>query len=154
MEWPVERGSRKEGQSLLLGRLSVPIKSARRGQNIHCNPTIKNADLLGGAGRGNMREEWSDHEKVITGHSLSHLLTHSTQEGLGSLGRGLVVVGCLNLPTASHERLAVGVLWSGRQWWLALPECEGPSSPDPWIVRIFHVSFQGLKMQTLSKRGI
>lgn len=51
--WQQEGGARREERrSLLLGRLSVPIKSARRGQNVHCNPTIKNADLFGGGAGG------------------------------------------------------------------------------------------------------
>lgn len=65
----------------------MPIKSAQRGQNLHCNLAIKNADLFGGA--GNRREECRDHEEVITGHSLSRFLNHSAPECLSSLGGGL-----------------------------------------------------------------
>lgn len=70
--------------------------------------------VLGGA--GDTCEGCGDHEELIIGHSLTHFLNHTTQEGL------ILEWGCLRLLTGSRGRLAVCVLWSSRQQWLAPPE--------------------------------
>lgn len=114
----VGRRGAKRGKAKLAPRMSqCAHKECPEGTELTLQSHYQECRRVPG-GTGNTCEEHGHHEEVITRHSPSSFFNHSTQEGLSSRGGG-----CLSLPTTSHGRLAVGVLWSGRQWWLASP-CE------------------------------